>query len=466
MRTGRKLVIGLLMLLIFVAAGVYIAGRIVFQYHFFPGTTINGMDCSLMTVEEAESLIDREIKTYALAVDTMYHGREAITAKEIGMGYEPDGTVENLLKNQNITAWFTHLTGRFDHTAESIIGISDGMLSWAVDSLDCMQDKNVTYPSDAHIVIEDDDTFTVVPEVEGNALDWDKAREVIRNAVFERKSEVNLEEEGCYLKPSITSDSQVIEESLTRLQNYKDAWITYDFADSTETLDWNTIRDWVTTDAEGYSTLDEEKVRGYVKGLAEKYNTYGTDRSFLTYDNRTININDAEFGWIIDEDKETQELMQVISEGTVDVREPVYSQSGGSRVSTDDLGMTYIEIDLMYQRLVYYEEGKPLVDTSVISGSPQYDYMTTPTGIFKVAGKNTASEISVDGMNRNVNYALELNNALYICDAPWRTEFGDDVYFWEGTEGSVLVPTDAMASLFSYADEGTPVVIYDEGRIR
>ncbi len=465
MRTGRKVALTLIMCLLFLTAGGYIAGRLFFKYHFFPGTEINGLDCSFMTKESVEKLIDREIKSYALAVDTMYHGREAVTAKEIDMSYDPDGTVEKLLVNQDIAAWFTHLSDKNSFTAEKRASISDALLSWTVDSLDCMQEANTTYPSDAYIVIEDDDTFTVVPEVTGNALDRDKARAVIRDAVLSRKDEVNLEDEGCYLVPSVTADSPAIAESLKRLENYRNTLITYDFGDRTERLSWPEIKEWLQTDDEGNTGLDEEKVREYIMTLAEKYNTAGMDRTFETYDDRTIEIKGSDYGWILDTDRETTELMQAIEEGTVDVRVPVYAQSAGSRSSINDIGMTYLEIDLMNQRMVWYDDGKPLVDTRIISGTPHNADMITPTGLFYLEEKSLHTGVFEDGMDRQVNYLFKCSNGLAICDAPWRTEFGGEVYFWEGTDGSVLAPTDAMASIFMDAEEGIPVIIYDEGRI-
>lgn len=461
MVNGRKVALMLTLFFLLAAGAAYIAGRVFFQNRFFPGTTLNGKDCSFMRWQEAEGLINREIQTWALAVDTMNNGREAITAFDIGMGYDSDGTVEHAMEAQDLDLWFTHLAEHNEIDADSAIRISDVMVELAVDGLDCMQPENVVYPTDAFIVAEDDDTYTVVPEVIGNALDREKVIGLVRDAALSWQTEIDLEAEGCYLKPDIYSDSPQITQSLENVDHFKEAWITYDFADRTETLDWSTIKDWVITDSEGYMVLDENKVRDYVKTLCEKYNTFGKDRDFLTYDNRTIHIKGGDYGWLIDELKETQALMHAIEEGTVDVREPVYAFTAGSRSSANDLGMTYIEIDLNAQRLIYYQEGKPVVETDIVSGSPQDTNMMTPTGIFGVTDKKTATEILDSGNYYSVNYLLEFYYDDCICDAPWRTEFGYDENFWEGTDGSVELPTDAMAQLYSYVDVGTPVVIYD-----
>ena len=45
-------------------------------------------------------------------------------------------------------------------------------------------------------------------EVEGNQLDEDKVYELLCQAVTDGKTEVNLEESDCYLKPKKTSDNK------------------------------------------------------------------------------------------------------------------------------------------------------------------------------------------------------------------------------------------------------------------
>ena len=52
----------------------------------------------------------------------------------------------------------------------------------AVDNLKCMQPENVVQPVDAQIQ-DTGDTFEIIPEVMGNALDRTKTEEVISAAM-------------------------------------------------------------------------------------------------------------------------------------------------------------------------------------------------------------------------------------------------------------------------------------------
>lgn len=460
MKKRNKIVITLILVIIFLLAGLYVAGWMFFETRYLPGTFINGKDFSFGTPEEVESVINREVQTWALAVDTMYNGREGITAKEIDMVYQTDGSARRFLEEQDRSLWFLHVAGKKDLKIKNTHTFSEDRLIEAVDNLKCMQNENVEDPEDAYILIEGDQ-FTVVPEVEGNRIDRDKVIEVLTNAVEERLLEVNLEDEGCYLKPSITADSPQITTSMENLENCREAYVTLDFGDRTEVVDWDVIKDWMILDDDGYIVPDREKVQSFVKNLAETYNTVGREREFLTYNDRKIVVQGGDYGWVINEEAETDELINDILSGTIEVKEPVYSAEAGSRSSAGDLGLTYIEIDLANQRLVYYEEGNPVIDTNIISGYPHEINTQTPTGTYAVTAKSAPGTIVDTGVTQNVYYLLEFNHGIPISDATWRTEFGGDVYYWEGTDGGIEVPLEDMDKLYQKASEGTAVVIYE-----
>ena len=47
-----------------------------------------------------------------------------------------------------------------------------------------------------------------------------------------------------------------------------------------------------------------------------------------------------------------------------------------------------------------------------------------------------------------------------LHDASWRTEFGGDIYQWEGSHGCVNMPYEQALVIYSNIDVGTPVVVY------
>ena len=460
MKKKNKIVITLILIIFFILVAVYVAGWMFFGTRYLPNTWINGRDFSFETPEEVEDVLNREVRTWALAVDTMYNGREGISAKEIDMAYKTDGSAQRFLEEQNSALWFLNAAGKKDLRIEEINTFSEERLREAVEGLKCMQKENVEEPADAYILIEGDE-FTVVPEVTGNKPDLEKVVEVISNAARECILEVNLEDEGCYVKPEVTADSPVITTSMQNLENFREAYITLDFAVDTETIDWELVKNWVTTDEDGYYVMDKKKVSSYVKGLAEKYNTIGMTREFLTYDNRKIAVEGGDYGWVLDEEQETLDLITELLHGTVEVIDPVFAVEAGNRSSTNDIGSTYIEIDLDNQRMVYYEAGKPVIDTGIISGFPHDEATMTPTGTYILRTKVSPGTIVDNWDTQDVYFLLGFGEDLAISDATWRLEFGGDVYYWEGTDGSIEVPLEEMDKLYQAVSEGTAIVIYN-----
>lgn len=156
--------------------------------------------------------------------------------------------------------------------------------------------------------------------------------------------------------------------------------ITYDFSDRSEQLDRNTIKDWLVKDANGDYSVDKNQVAAYVNSLGYKYDTFGCTRTFTTYDGRQKTIQGGDYGWAIDQTTETEWLYNAILAGTTEVRQPAYAYSGLCR-DTNDIGNTYVEIDLTNQRMVFYKDGQLLVDTPVVTGCVRKDMPHQPDAL-------------------------------------------------------------------------------------
>ena len=60
MDKGRKLLIGLIIVLLLLTAGAYFFGVYYFTGHFLPGSQVNGFNCSYMTEDETENLLKQK----------------------------------------------------------------------------------------------------------------------------------------------------------------------------------------------------------------------------------------------------------------------------------------------------------------------------------------------------------------------------------------------------------------------
>lgn len=458
MSRGKKIVIGMIIALVILTAAAYGYGVYYFTNHFLPGTKMNGWNCSYMTIDEAEGLLAEQVAAYVLTVNTRNNGQESITADQAGLVYVPDGEVKKLMKEQNRYKWFLAFNQQKTYEMASSVSLDKAKSKKAVLSLNAMQKENNVEPTDAYIK-ETEEGYVIVPETEGTTLDRQKTLKVIRAAIMAGNTSVSLDEDECYLKPSVYRDNETLVKDCRQMNKWTDVIITYDFGDRREIVDRNVIKNWLIKNKKGNYTLDKKLVAEYVYSLGYKYDTFGCTRTFITYDGREKTIQGGDYGWAIDQSAETEALIDAIRSGVTQVREPVYAFRGWSR-NTNDIGYTYVEIDLTNQRMVFYKDGIPIVDTPVVTGNPNVPGNETPTGCYALDGMKSPAVLKGEGYAAPVTYWMPFAGNVGIHDATWRTEFGNNLYMLEGSHGCINTPYSQAEIIYQNIAIGAPVVVY------
>ena len=449
--------ISLIVLLLVLTGGAYGYGVWYFTGHFLPGSMVNGFNCSYMTVDESEALLSKKAGAGVLAIETRNNGQESITAQQVELSYASDGSIKKLMRDQDRFIWFLAFNQEQIYTVSSAIQYDEQEMQAAISGLKCMQTGQD--PVDAHID-EQNDKFVIIPEEEGNALDPEKTSQAVIQAFVTGQTSLDLEAEGCYKEPAVRQDDEMLIRNCEQINKLTDVVITYDFDDRTETVDKEVIRDWLKKNKKGDYTLDKKQVSAYVSELAEKYDTVGQERTFHTYDGREITLNEGTYGWEINQEAEVKELISLIKKGKTLVREPVYSQEGLCR-KINDIGYTYIEIDLTAQRMVFYKDGTPTADAQIVSGNPFVPNCATPVGCYTTGEMKSGCTVNGEDYPSAVNYWIPFDGNLGISDAPWRMDFGGQLYEFEGTHGSICAPSDQVQIIFSNVEKNTPIVIYE-----
>ena len=119
-----------------------------------------------------------------------------------------------------------------------------------------------------------------------------------------------------------------------------------------------------------------------------------------------------------------------------------------------------ILVSVAEQHLWYYKNGKLLLSTPVITGTPKS--YPTPKGTRYVRGKDTNTRLIGPTWNVHVNYWMGIDSSGYygIHDAKWKKYFGGDVYKKDGSHGCINLPLEAMKFIFTNTALWTKVVIY------
>ena len=211
--------------------------------------------------------------------------------------------------------------------------------------------------------------------------------------------------------------------------------------------------------------LDEAAIRTYINQMAAKYNTIYYDRTFHTSTNTDVTIpgTENEYGYLVDEEGEYQQLMSDIAANTEVEREPVYSYSGYAREGVDDLAGTYVEINLTAQHLWFYVKGSLVVESDIVTGDVAKK-TETQTGAFPLAYKQSPGVLTgqnaENGWNVNVSYWMPFFDGQGLHDATWRSSFGGNIYLTNGSHGCVNLPLETAQKIYDNIDAGVAIILY------
>lgn len=459
--TGSRVLLFVLMGIILLGmAAAYLAVSVYYQTHFFPGTYINGMDCSRMTVKEAENRIANEAEDFILVIRERDGKTEQIDGAHMGYEYLSDGSVQAVKDSQNPMSWMYAFFHPETYSSNVITSYNKEMLREAMLDLDCFDPEQVVEPEDACIE-ETDTSYELVKEVEGNQLDEEKVFQLLTGAVDSGKTEVDLEEAGCYLEPSLRSDDEALNKRYQTLKKYAEMSVTYLIGDQKEVLDSMTIRKWMTMEEDGSVSFNWNMAADWLSDLGDQYNTIGTLQPFTTSLGETIMVKSETYGWKIDEANEINELLTVLEAGEPVEKEPLYLETARTR-GTSDIGDTYVEIDYTNQRMWFYKDGVCLVDTPVVTGNTSQN-MGSPTGIYCIYNKERNATLKGEGYETLVDFWMPFYGGVGIHDAKWRSEFGGVIYQTNGSHGCINTPWDQVQIIYENIQIGDPVICYNGG---
>ena len=450
---------GVVVLVGAVGGGLYWHESLKYKTCFLPGTIVDGMDVTGKTAAEVEDAIMEQLKGYKLTINGREDLSESITGEEVGLYAEFDDTLAKAIAAQKPMEWGTYRFGKSvnEVNTDALIRYNDEMLGEAVDSLSCMDKENMREPQDAKISDYTSGGYTIIKEDEGTELLEDKVKEAVAAAVMSLAESVDLEEQRCYVSPSITSEDEALKTACETMNKYVGARITYQFGDKSETLSGDEIHNWLTVNGTSVG-INEGKATEYVKKLAASYDTAYKAKSLKTSYGKTVSITGGSYGYKINQAKEAATLVSLIKNGEQTSREPEYSQKGASRTG-NDYGNTYVEINLTAQHLYFYVKGKLVVQSDFVSGNAAKGW-STPAGAYSITYKQRNATLKGQGYATPVSYWMPFNGGIGLHDANWRKTFGGTIYKTNGSHGCVNLPPAVAKTIYENISAGDPVLCY------
>lgn len=450
-KTGIGIVVGVLI-------AIYVLGIFVFHGRFYFRSYINGINYGGKTVKQVEMQIAENISQYKLTIYERDGKQEEIKASDIGLTYVSDGTIQKLKDQQSPFNWLFGSMKKDTQEMEATTTYNRDKLTSKINALDCFDEDKVVKPQNAYLKYENG-SYTIEPAVQGNELREEKVITLIQEAIQNGTTEINLEKQDCYETPEFDETKQELVEAKDTMNKYIQSSITYDFTVRTEKLDSSTIKDWLSVDDDFQVVISEEKAIEYIKTLEQKYNTLGKSREFTTHDGKVITVPSGNYGYMISRSRELEQLISDIKSGKAVTREPVYAYEGYVR-GEDDIGDTYVEIDLTQQKMWFYINGKVYVETDVVTGNESRDY-GTPVGVYAITYKERDATLQGEDYSSPVKYWMPFNGNIGIHDASWRTTFGGEIYKTSGSHGCVNTPEKNAEKIFEKIEKGMPVIVHE-----
>ena len=446
-------------ILLVAAGGVYAGMSQKYKTRFFPNTQINGVDASGKTAAEVQELIAEGVNGYTLTITERNNQTETIAGTDIKLHAEFDGSLEKMVAAQNPFAWLGHVKQE-EYTIGTMVAYDDAALESQIRNLSCLDPEKAVEPVNAKISeYLSGQGYSIEPEQEGTAVEAEKLTQAVTGAIENLQDHLSLEEADVYKKPTVLKDDASLAEQLDKMNKYAKMSVTYQFGDSTETLNGDQIHAWLIANADGSVSVDSSKVSEYVSEMAKAHNTSNKAKTLKTSYGSTIQVSGGTYGWKINQAAETEALAAIIASGESTTREPEYSQKAASH-GANDYGDTYVEINLTGQHLFFYKEGKLVVESDFVSGNLAKGW-GTPAGSYPLAYKQKNAVLKGENYRTPVNYWMPFNNGIGMHDAKWRSSFGGTIYKTGGSHGCINLPPSVAKTIFDNISAGTPVICYN-----
>lgn len=490
----KTLKILLIIMLVLIALGI---GMIVLLYFynknqagFLKGTTLNGEDVSGKTPETVAAELSQEYNAFPIQITE--DGTVVLEGDlgDFGFSFDEDTLLEEL------TAADAAEKENFLSVLQTVLGGRalqlDAAFSYDEETFDAfVVSSNFSVArfasSEAQYVLNETGTeYTIQEAIQGNEIDDASLQQYVQEQIQTALSEGAVSEtltieipDEYYTSEEVSTDTSALEAGLAdknkelKLQNaFGNMSVTYTFGTQTQVLDSATIISWASIDDDYNITLDDTAIATYVSELAATYDTRSGERTFTTTSGETITFSNSEnqYGYIINQESECEQLKAELLAGEPVTREPVYYQTNSygnpwylSREGTDDLNGTYVEVSISEQHVWFYKDGVLIADGDCVTGDVSEGHDTT-TGVYALAYKQSPATLTggdaADGYSSDVTYWMPFNDGQGLHDATWRSTFGGTIYQTSGSHGCVNLPYSLAQTIYENIEAGTAIVVH------
>lgn len=443
---------------------MYLALSRYYRNGFSYGTWINGVYCTGKSINEVNEALLEQCHYEGLTIVLSDGKSYSILPEDVDFSFSFKETLEGYLEKQNPYLWIDNMVGEGkEKELLPLVSYDKEAFQRKLDEFGFLQGKP---EADRKVEILKGDKGYYLLDERSHVLDTALAETLIYEAFEELLPAVSLEEEGCYRDLPLDKE---MEEELSlweKLKAYQDCGIVYQFGEEQVPVDAGVVCDFLLLDENGGFVYDEtgalctdeEKVYAFVDRLADEYDTVGAVRQFRATRGETVTVEGGIYGNQMDRKAEKKYLLDAFLEKRREVHTPEYTQLARKQ-GKDDIGDTYIEVDMTEQMMYYYVEGRLEIETPVVTGNTSLK-RGTPCGTNYVYAKQRNRTLKGADYESFVRYWIPVKGGIGIHDASWRSEYGGELYKTGGSHGCINTPLEEVSRLYDMVEIGTPCVMF------
>lgn len=440
---------------------------LVFTIPFVPNekylnnTTINGIDVGGMTLNDVLSQFEKRT-----LINVLENNESLAQSSLSNVGATLDATsIQKFSSNdvlpKRLSLWQMLFRKGKSHKLDLTVAFqNDGLLNYLVNTVG-VSNNNRQHPTNASVVLKNNELVIEKGDV-GGWLDFSllpTSAPVVNGVV-----ELNL---------NTLYEQAKLNESSPELLTFKDAitqaverQVSVVISGKVLVVDKSTLMSWLIVDKEKLTySFDFNAIQQYFSQLDSEYASVYKTRQFASTKSGSVSVQPGILGWAVDIESSVNGFISVLS-NTGDVQFTVITKGQGDQRLTpeQEIGNTYVEVDLLNQHLWYYQEGKLVLETDIVSGRIGTD---TIAGAYYVWSKESPSVLKGYNLHTGSNYEQPVNywmpfdwSGQGIHDASWQSSFGGENYLNRGSLGCINIPPSTMPFLYDAINQGTPVIIF------
>lgn len=436
------------------------------QNRFGPNTWVGDIYCTGKTVEEVNRELLAQMEAPVVTVRDLKGDLYTLNLGETDYQYFFTEVLGPFQKNQTSSSWIENLKSRHE--------IELGTPAFSYDRkklIEWWEELPIVQAERTDPVLSlalDENGYKLFSTLE-NHLDVEKSLARLIDAVESGETNVSLGED-CYFDYQMNSQHKNVYHTWEDLTAMEQCGLTYDMGAEKIVFDTGLMSRFIAKDAldqplydeDGKLYFDRNAVDAYIEELCGQYNTYGVEHDFISSRGEVVRVPGGNYGTELNMEREKEFLWEYLNDEESRLSETVHVPSYIHVTpfrGLNDLGNTYIEVDMGEQKLYFYKEDELLVETDIVSGDLALN-RDTPPGVFTIYYKTRNTVLRGPGYAQRVRRWMAVNGGIGLHDASWRDEFGGEIYKTDGSHGCINLPDDAADIIYDNAKIGTPVVMF------